>query len=65
MEINIGDEVRFNKVHPCGGYRWLVVRTGLDIGVKCMKCGRRVMMERVEFERRVKEVVSRGRAADK
>jgi len=65
VEINVGDEVRFNKVHPCGGDRWLVVRTGLDIGAKCVKCGRRVMMERVEFERRVKEVVSRGRAADK
>ncbi len=65
MEINVGDEVRFNKVHPCGGDRWLVVRTGLDIGAKCMTCGRRVMMERAEYERRVKEVVSRGRASDK
>jgi hypothetical protein len=65
VEINIGDEVRFNKVHPCGEDRWQVVRVGLDIGVKCVKCGRRVMVERVEFERRVKEVVSRGRTADK
>ena len=60
MEINVGDEVRFSKTHPCGGDRWLVVRTGVDIGIKCTKCGRRVMMERVEYERRVKEVVSRG-----
>ena len=60
MEINVGDEVRFSKRHPCGGDRWLVVRTGVDIGIKCEKCGRRVMMERAEYERRVKEVVSRG-----
>jgi len=60
VEINIGDVVRFGKVHPCGGDRWQVVRTGVDIGVKCEKCGRRVMMERPEFERRVKEVVSHG-----
>ncbi|MFA5055170.1 MAG: DUF951 domain-containing protein [Dehalococcoidia bacterium] len=60
MEVNIGDVVRFSKAHPCGGDRWLVVRTGVDIGIKCEKCGRRVMMERPEFERRVKEVVSRG-----
>ena len=65
MEINIGDEVRFNKAHPCGGDRWQVVRTGIDIGAKCMTCGRRVMMERSAFERRVKEFVSRGSAADK
>ena len=56
----MGDEVRFSKAHPCGGDRWLVVRTGVDIGIKCTKCGHRVMMERAEFERRVKEVVSRG-----
>lgn len=56
----MGDEVRFSKAHPCGGDIWLVVRTGIDIGIKCTKCGRRVMMERAEFERRVKEFVSRG-----
>ena len=65
MKINLGDEVRFSKAHPCGGERWLVVRTGVDIGVKCTKCGRRVMMERPDFERRVKEVVSRGKADSK
>ena len=65
MEINVGDVVRFSKAHPCGGDRWLVVRTGIDIGIKCVKCGRRVMMERAEYERRVKEVVSRGSADSK
>ena len=65
MEINVGDEVRFSKAHPCGGDRWLVVRTGVDIGIKCTKCGRRVMMEQAEYERRVKEVVSRGSAGSR
>jgi hypothetical protein len=65
VDINVGDEVRFNKAHPCGGDRWLVVRTGVDIGIKCEKCGRRVMMERAEYERRVKEVVSHGNESDK
>ena len=65
MEIRLGDVIRFSKAHPCGGDRWLVVRTGIDIGIKCEKCGRRVMMERVEYERRVKEVVSRGRVDSK
>ena len=61
----MGDEVRFSKAHPCGGERWLVVRTGVDIGIKCIKCGGRVMMERPDFERRVKEIVSRGSADSK
>ena len=61
MEIIPGDIVRLKKVHPCGGYEWEVVRLGADIGIRCLSCGRRVLLERGIFERRVKEVVSRGR----
>ena len=60
MEIRLGDVVRLKKVHPCGGYDWQVVRLGADIGMKCIKCGRRVLVARSVFERRVKEFVSRG-----
>jgi len=60
LEINLGDVVRLKKVHPCGGYEWQVVRLGADIGIKCLKCGRRVLLGRSVFERRVKEVISRG-----
>jgi len=61
LEIKIGDVVRFKKVHPCGGYDWQVVRLGADIGIKCRKCGRRVLLTRSVFERRVKEFITRGK----
>lgn len=61
LEIKIGDVVRFKKVHPCGGYDWQVVRLGADIGIKCLKCGRRVLLTRNVFERRVKEFITRGK----
>jgi len=60
LEIKLGDVVRLKKVHPCGGYDWQVVRLGADIGMKCLKCGRRVLVARSVFESRVKEFVSRG-----
>lgn len=60
MEIQLGDVVRLKKKHPCGSYEWQVVRLGADIGIKCRGCNRRVLLERHEFERRVKEFVSRG-----
>ena len=60
QEIDLGDVVRLKKVHPCGGYEWQVVRLGADIGIKCLKCGRRVLLERSVFERRIKEYISRG-----
>lgn len=60
MEIRLGDVVRLRKVHPCGGDEWEVVRLGADIGIRCRKCRRRVLLERRAFERGVKAFVSRG-----
>ena len=60
LEIKLGDVVRLKKRHPCGGYEWEVVRLGADIGIKCIKCQRRILLERSVFERRIKEFVSRG-----
>ena len=60
MEIKLGDVVRLRKIHPCGGDEWQVVRLGADIGIKCLKCHHRILLERSVFERRVKEFVSPG-----
>jgi hypothetical protein len=59
IEIKLGDIVRLRKAHPCGSYEWEVVRVGVDIGLKCLKCQRRVLLERSIFERRVKNVVDK------
>jgi hypothetical protein len=60
LKINIGDVVRLKKKHPCGGYDWQVVRLGADIGIKCLKCQRRILLDRSTFERRFKTFISRG-----
>ncbi|MFH1775589.1 MAG: DUF951 domain-containing protein [Chloroflexota bacterium] len=60
MEIRLGDVVRLKKRHPCGSYQWRVVRLGADIGIRCLGCQRRVLLERGVFERRVQAFVSRG-----
>ena len=60
MPIKLGDVVRLKKKHPCGSYEWQVVRLGADIGIKCLKCQRRVLLDRSIFERRVINFVSRG-----
>ncbi len=60
VEIKVGDIVRLRKAHPCGSYEWEVVRVGADIGLKCLKCQRRVLLERGVFERRVKEFVPKS-----
>lgn len=50
------------KPHPCGGNEWEVIRTGLDIRIRCLQCGRKVMMPRVKFERGVKKFLHRAPA---
>ncbi|MDI6828419.1 MAG: DUF951 domain-containing protein [Armatimonadota bacterium] len=54
LRIRVGDIAKMRKPHPCGSFEWQITRIGLDIGMKCLKCGRRVMLPREEFERRVK-----------
>jgi hypothetical protein len=56
--INIGDIVRLRKKHPCGSYEWEVVRLGVDIGLVCQGCRRRILLPRSEFNKRLKQIVS-------
>jgi hypothetical protein len=60
QDIQIDDLVRLRKPHPCGSYEWRVVRIGADIGLKCQVCGRRVLMDRQTFKKRVKTVIRRS-----
>jgi len=59
-QVQVGDRVLMRKVHPCGGFEWEVVRLGADIGLRCLTCGRRVLLERSVLEKRVKAFLSRG-----
>jgi hypothetical protein len=60
LEINLGDVIRLKKVHPCGGYEWEVVRLGADIGLKCLKCERRILLTRSVLEHRIKGFVNKA-----
>ncbi len=60
QDIQIDDLVRLRKPHPCGSYEWRVVRVGADIGLKCQMCGRRILLARHTFRKRVKTVISRS-----
>ena len=57
VEIHLGDIVRMRKPHPCGSYEWEVVRVGTDVGLVCQTCGRRVMLQRGIFNKRLKTIV--------
>jgi hypothetical protein len=62
-EVEVDDLVRLRKPHPCGSYEWRVVRVGADIGLQCQVCGRRILLDRRSFNKRVKTVI--GRSGDR
>lgn len=59
MEQNykLNSIVIMKKEHPCGTNRWEITRMGVDIKIKCMNCGRVIMIPRIEFNKKLKKVV--------
>lgn len=51
------DRIQLRKKHPCGSDTWQVVRLGADIGLVCEGCGRKVLLARYVFRKRVKKVL--------
>ena len=56
-EFNVGDIVKMKKIHPCGGDEWEILRVGMDIRIKCLKCGRMVLISRPRFEKGIKKII--------
>lgn len=56
VRVRIGDVAVMRKPHACGSAEWEIVRVGADIGIRCLGCRRRVMLERSHFNARVKEI---------
>lgn len=52
IDLRIGDRIALRKAHPCGSQEWQVVRIGADIGLVCSGCGHRILMDRLDVERR-------------
>ena len=55
--FHIGQVVQMKKGHPCGANCWRIIRVGMDYRIKCLRCGRSILMPRTRFERRVKNVL--------
>lgn len=53
-----GEVLKLKKKHPCGGWLWLVERTGADIAIKCLVCGRLLVLPRQKLEKAVKSIES-------
>ena len=58
LNYTVGTKVIMKKQHPCGTNKWEIIRIGADIKIKCLECGRTIMLPRVEFNKKLKKVIS-------
>lgn len=54
----LNDKVVMKKPHACGTNEWEIIRVGVDIKLKCTNCGHIIMMDRLEFEKKMRRVIS-------
>ena len=57
MELSPGDKLRLKKNHPCGSDRCEVLRAGMDFRLRCLGCGREMMVTRQKAEKSLKKLI--------
>ena len=57
MNFAVGQVVEMKKTHPCGANNWRIIRIGMDFRIKCLNCGRSVLIARSQFEKRFKRIL--------
>lgn len=60
IKFDEGDMLEMKKPHPCGSKEMRVLRTGSDIRVVCVGCGRDMTVPRVKLEKNIKKVRQKG-----
>lgn len=58
----LSDVVEMKKPHACQTNRWTILRMGMDIRIKCDKCGQMILMPRNEFNKKMKKVLVKNAA---
>ena len=58
QDYKLGSIVIMKKQHPCGSNEWTIIRVGADIKIKCNNCCRSIMLSRIDFNKKLKKVVS-------
>ena len=55
--FKLNDIVEMKKPHACQTNKWQITRMGVDIKIKCINCNREIMMDRLEFDKKLKKII--------
>jgi hypothetical protein len=56
--LQAGSVIKLKKPHPCGGFEWQVINLGMDCRLRCLTCGRQVLLSRNDLQKRIKMIIS-------
>lgn len=57
-DYRLGSIVLMKKQHPCGNSEFEIIRVGADIKIKCLSCGRSIMIPRIDFNKKIKKIIN-------
>ena len=58
LKYKLGDKVIMKKPHACQTNEWEITRVGVDIKIKCINCNREIMLDRLDFEKKLRRVIN-------
>ncbi len=56
MDVRVSDILTMKKQHPCGSREFLVLRSGMDFRLRCLRCVREFLISRVQAEKNIKKI---------
>lgn len=63
-QFKCGDVLLMKKAHPCGEKRFSVLFAGSDVKIRCLGCGREMLLPRVKLEKSLKGVICKEENAE-
>lgn len=57
IRFSVNDTLELKKPHPCGSFRFSVIRVGSDVRIRCMQCSHTMELDRIKLEKAIKRVI--------
>lgn len=56
IDIKVNDIITTKKPHACKGNTFEVIRVGADYKIKCTTCGKIILIDALNLEKRIKKI---------
>ena len=56
-DIRVGDSLVMKKSHPCSSDCFSVLRTGMDVRLRCESCVREIILTCAKAEKMIKTII--------